>query len=171
MTILPLASLLRRASSSFTSLIRWKGRALCDSLAAVRNPAKGCSGDLAPEATPISRMIPNTSIMMPIPFHNLAHLLALTGRLSSACRYTAGTISKAAQSANCSAVGITGEISQTAIARSMTPKKLRMAFIQGPVLGSKVPAEAPSKSNGTPIPIDNANSAAPPKMISPDWLI
>src|SRR5664279_6210816 len=78
-------------------------------------------------------------------------------------------MNSAAHNVICTPSGITGEINHIAIPSMTTPKKSRTAFIHGPGLGSKVPADAPMSSNGTPIPMDNAKSAAPPNITS--WVL
>ena len=55
--------------------------------------------------------------------------------------------------------------------RNITPKSDFTVSIQGPTLGSSEPAEAPTRSSGTPIPRPVAYSAAAPRAILPVWLI
>ena len=58
-----------------------------------------------------------------------------------------------------------------ASASIITPKSFFTRSIQGPALGSSRPAEAPTTSNGVPMPTLMANSAAPPRDTCPLWLI
>ena len=49
----------------------------------------------------------------------------------------------------------------------MKPNAFLTATIHGPVLGNSLPADAPTKSNGAPMPRLKANRAVPPRSISP----
>jgi len=60
---------------------------------------------------------------------------------------------------------------QAATASIRTPKSFFTSSIQGPGFGRSRPAEAPTISNGVPMPIPAANSAAPPRAIAPVWLM
>src|SRR5262245_5474822 len=55
--------------------------------------------------------------------------------------------------------------------RNSTPKTFLTVSIQAPALGSSFPAEAPTNNKGVPMPRLMANSAAPPRAISPVWLM
>ena len=44
-------------------------------------------------------------------------------------------------------------------------------FIHGPTFGSSWPAEAPTSSNGVPMPMLSANNAPEPRATSPVWLM
>ena len=53
-----------------------------------------------------------------------------------------------------------------AMASITRPKKWRTPFIQSPVFGNKLPAEAPINSSGTPMPSPSANKPSPPNNTS-----
>ncbi len=81
----------------------------------------------------------------------------------------AETMSSAAQASMCSTAGMSGETSQMATPRSITPKKALTAFIQPPALGSRAPPATPTASRGMPMPSAMANSAEPPSHTSRVW--
>ncbi len=56
-----------------------------------------------------------------------------------------------------------------ATASIMTPKSCLTVSIQAPALGRNLPAEAPTRSSGTPMPRLIAKSAAAPRTMSPLW--
>ena len=55
--------------------------------------------------------------------------------------------------------------------RNSTPKRFLTVSIHAPARGSSFPAEAPTNSNGVPMPRLITNSAAPPRTTSPVWLM
>ena len=59
----------------------------------------------------------------------------------------------------------------TATPSSNTPKTPLTASIQEPARGSSLPAEVPITISGTPMPMLKANSAMPPSIASPVWLM
>ena len=80
---------------------------------------------------------------------------------------TAQNMVNTAQPRICTQVGTSGVTIHQAVPSSKTPKNFLTPSIQAPVLGISLPAEAPMRSNGTPIPQAMENSAAPPSTTSP----
>ena len=58
---------------------------------------------------------------------------------------------------------------QTATPSISAPNTCFTVSIHAPARGRIWPAEAPTASSGTPMPIAIENSATPPRVISPDW--
>ncbi len=58
-----------------------------------------------------------------------------------------------------------------ATAISSRPKTCLTCSIQPPARGSKAPADAPTSSSGTLMPMASTNSARPPSTASPVWLM
>ena len=71
----------------------------------------------------------------------------------------------------CTAGGSTGETSQMATPKSTMPKTFLTCSIQVPARGSRLPADSPTSSSGTLMPMAIANSAVPPITTSLVWLM
>ena len=67
--------------------------------------------------------------------------------------------------------GSTGETIHSATASSITPKKVLTPSIQAPARGSSDPADTPTSSSGTLMPMARLNSARPPITTSLVWLM
>ena len=76
-----------------------------------------------------------------------------------------------AQSASVTLPGSMRDNIHTARPSIMKPNAFLIDSIHGPAFGSSFPAEAPTINNGAPMPMLNANSAVPPRNMSPDWPI
>ena len=79
--------------------------------------------------------------------------------------------SQADHSSMCKLPASIGDSIQIATPSSSIPNSFFTPSIQAPTRGSRLPAESPSSSSGTPIPRAIENNAAPPSSMSRVWLM
>src|SRR5882672_1184037 len=140
-------------------------------VAANRPRGIGCSGFSPPSVAPIRSNAPYRQASTPSPFATRRIGPELAGNGSSAPKNTPAMNTSTDQRTSVSEPGSTRSMSQIAMPSMTNPNAPLTVFIHPPTRGNRKPADAPTTSNGTPMPMLIENSATEPRATSCVWLI